>query len=497
MHHKETYNYVNLVKAANCSPPAGPVTCIEFSKDGRYVCTGHETGRIFLWKSAQLKPVNTVKVGHEGAVLGIVLGKHFMVSIGDDRVLKLWQIGVTGIVCRQSMSSSHDGGVRVVRSALWGSNGHERFFGTGDSFGNIKLWVLRESSTALGSGGGQRPSVNIVGDNSSWDVDSPEGGSESKQPQQPQQTREQHHTTRCGSVEHAEQAFRRSLARGLAGKPRSDATDPSLPSLPWCASPTVKQGGANNAGRSAYVDDLTRSVRSCAARFTDVQPDLWQAEVQCLHAENEAHNSGGLGTPVTDMNFHATLKTVVTASNDCIVWGVTENNQMHRMLMLGQKQLAIRSPVVQAIFQPPVAGVLVRLLVATRSCLILWETRNGETLANNMRSDVALQESFDTMHFAARVPLVKGKKYQGKQGKQGNGGGGGGGGGPGGYGGHGEEASEMPLTNLCFSPSGEFVLGVSSQQHRQCELHMWGVHKLERSNAEGLPEPDLTYEIID
>ena len=67
----------------------------------------------------------------------------------------------------------------------------------------------------------------------------------------------------------------------------------------------------------------------------------------------------------------------------------------------------------------------------------------------------------------------------------------------GGYGGHGEEASEMPLTNLCFSPSGEFVLGVSSQQHRQCELHMWGVHKLERSNAEGLPEPDLTYEIID
>ena len=79
----------------------GKVNCVSYSPDGKFVASGGDDGKIFVWKAAaEGNKFNFNFRAHGGPVKSVVFSQdgNFLVSGGDDKVVKLWRVLAKGKV---------------------------------------------------------------------------------------------------------------------------------------------------------------------------------------------------------------------------------------------------------------------------------------------------------------------------------------------------------------------------------------------------------------
>jgi WD40 repeat protein len=118
----------------------GRVHAIAFSKDGKYLTYGNETGLIHLCDAATGKTVALLQ-GHAERISSLCfsLDSQFLLSGSDDNSAKLWQ--VSNPVCLQTLNG-HEAAVTAV---AFGTNATTAITGSLDA--SIRVWSIENGTT--------------------------------------------------------------------------------------------------------------------------------------------------------------------------------------------------------------------------------------------------------------------------------------------------------------------------------------------------------------
>jgi len=122
---------------------ASPMTCAAYAPDGTVVATGHEDGRVQLWRVPRGGLIGTLEAG-KGRVLAVGFrGSSGQVMTATREAVRLWQahVGSEGLVAREYLRISPGGGAHAAvfspdgkRTVVLADTGAVRVYHTGERF---------------------------------------------------------------------------------------------------------------------------------------------------------------------------------------------------------------------------------------------------------------------------------------------------------------------------------------------------------------------------
>ena len=135
----------NLAQKGQLGGYKGAVSSLAYNRDGDFIVTGTEAGRITLWNLRSPGPVPTVYEQHKSWIWGLRAstdGK-WVASGSDDGTVALWAVSGEGVAFNRSISFAEDSGASpLVRDLSFSPAGLLLAVATTD--GMVRLWQLEE-----------------------------------------------------------------------------------------------------------------------------------------------------------------------------------------------------------------------------------------------------------------------------------------------------------------------------------------------------------------
>jgi WD40 repeat protein len=140
----------NLAQKGQLGGYKGAVSGVAYSRDGNFIFTGAEAGRITLWNLRSPGPLPTVYERHKTWIWGLRAstdGK-WLASGSDDGTVALWAVSGEGLAFNRSIPFVEDSGASpLVRGLSFSPDGLLLAIATTD--GMVRLWQLKEERILL------------------------------------------------------------------------------------------------------------------------------------------------------------------------------------------------------------------------------------------------------------------------------------------------------------------------------------------------------------
>jgi WD40 repeat protein len=135
----------NLAQKGQLGGHKGAVSSVAYSRDGNFIVTGTEAGRVVLWNIRSPGPMPTVYEQHKTWiwVLRASTDGKWVASGSDDGTVALWAVSGEGLAFNRSISFAEDSGASPsVRDLSFSPDGLLLAVATTD--GMVRLWQLEE-----------------------------------------------------------------------------------------------------------------------------------------------------------------------------------------------------------------------------------------------------------------------------------------------------------------------------------------------------------------
>ncbi|XP_010466762.1 PREDICTED: cell division cycle 20.1, cofactor of APC complex-like [Camelina sativa] len=118
----------------------GPVTCVNWTQDGKSLAVGLHNSEVQLWDSSDGRLIRTLKRGHQSRVGSLAWNNHILTTGGmDGRVIN------NDVRIRSPIVATYVGHTEEVCGLKWSASGRQLASGGNDSV--VHVWDLSSNST--------------------------------------------------------------------------------------------------------------------------------------------------------------------------------------------------------------------------------------------------------------------------------------------------------------------------------------------------------------